>query len=180
MRESAARRIVFKAWLAALAAVSPAAAQVNPISEVRGGLLAHDVAILGAHEEEGVDINAEILFHPPPLLRPLLSPRPHVGIDANTLGDTSAAYAGLTWQADAGPLWGAFAFGGAVHDGEIDESPGSKGLGSRALFRLAGEIGWHVTPHVSLSLLYDHYSNATLAEDNEGLNNLGLRFGYRF
>ncbi|MBF0307613.1 MAG: acyloxyacyl hydrolase [Alphaproteobacteria bacterium] len=180
MPESAARRLVFKAWPIALALAWPAAAQVGPISEVRGGLLAHDVAILGSHEEEGVDVNAEILFRSPQVLRPLLAPRPHVGVDVNTLGDTSVAYAGLTWQTDIGPLWGALAFGGAVHDGEIDEKPGAKGLGSRALFRLAGEVGWYASPHVSISLLYDHYSNATLAEDNEGLNNLGLRFGYRF
>ena len=50
--------------------------------------------------EEGVDINAEVLFTSPEIFKYLLWARPHIGGSLNTEGDTSQVYAGLTWTAD--------------------------------------------------------------------------------
>ena len=55
-----------------------------------------------------------------------------------------------------------------------------KALGSHALFRLALEVGCDVSESWRASVLWDHSSNAGLADHNEGLNNLGARIGYKF
>ncbi|MGH6945705.1 MAG: acyloxyacyl hydrolase [Kiloniellales bacterium] len=172
----------FAGLLAGLLFLSPAAAEEPHVDEVKAGVLLHDVAFLGSDEEEGLDFNLELLFRSPELLAPLWSPRPHVGLSVNSAGDTSQLYAGLTWTFYPleSPLWIAASVGGAVHDGELDDGPDGKALGSRALFRLAAEIGYDITPAWRVSLVFDHLSNASLADKNEGLNNAGLRLGCRF
>lgn len=161
------------------AAITPAHA--DP-SEIRLGVSAHDIGLLGSDKEDGLDVNGEVLFEPPAFLRPAGSPRPHVGMSVNTSGDTSQVYAGLTWAVEPDERWFAeFSFGTAVHDGELhDNGHGDKALGSRVLFRGALAVGYRLDRHASVSLVFDHESNAGLADDNEGLNNLGLRWGYRF
>src|SRR3546814_17393937 len=70
------------------------------LSEVRLGGLAHDVGVFGRSEEDGFDVNAELLFVYPEFLKVIWSPRPHIGTSVNTSGDTSQAYFGLTWGWD--------------------------------------------------------------------------------
>ncbi|MGE5517302.1 MAG: acyloxyacyl hydrolase [Bacteroidota bacterium] len=167
--------------LAALLALTapPAFADVD---EIRLGLANHDISFLGHGKEGGVDIGAEVLFQSPELLKSLWSPRPHVGVSVNTEGDTSQLYAGLSWQFQpVEPLFIEFSLGGAVHNGTLNSSdPDVKQLGSRALFRESVSLGWHVTERHSVMLTFDHESNAGLADHNAGLNNFGLRWGYRF
>lgn len=168
--------------LAGLACATPVRAD-SVVSELKGGVLVHDVGLLGADKEGGLDLNLELLFASPDLLHSVWAPRPHLGLQVNTAGDTSQAYAGLTWTARPAslPVWGAFSLGGAVHNGETGRGgPGEKELGSRALFRLAAEVGYDITPQVNVSVVFDHESNAHLADRNEGLNNVGVRLGYRF
>ena len=157
------------------------------LSEVRGGVLAHDVAFLANDEEEGVDINAEVLFAAPRFfpaegaLDALLNPRPNFGVQANSAGHASQVYAGLTWTFHPlGDVWTGLAAGGTVHDGDLAEGRDGKALGSRVLFRLSAEVGHDLTEALSVSLYFDHESNGGLAEDNEGLNNAGIRVGWRF
>lgn len=159
------------------------------IDELKIGLLFHDVGFLGHHKENGMDANAELLFTSPNFLKWAWSPRPHVGVDVNSDGNTSQLYGGLTWGGVFyKPGWnrfdGFFAYlslGGAVHDGRLDSSDTSfKQYGSRILFRESGEIGYQFTDVVSVSGLIDHISNARLANHNEGLTNIGLRFGFKF
>jgi lipid A 3-O-deacylase len=160
-----------------------AAAEDGFLSEIKLGALAHDVPLLATRDERGVDFNIEALFTSPAFLTSLGAPRPHVGASINGSGDTSQAYAGLTWEWKPfeAPVWGAFSFGGAIHDGERENvREDRKALGSRVLFRLAAEVGYDVSDSVRVSLLWDHISNAGLAEENEGLNNVGVRLGYRF
>lgn len=168
--------------LASLLLLPPAAAQEPLVNEVKAGVFVHDVGFLGSDEESGLDLNLEALFRSPKLLAPLWSPRPHLGLSVNSAGDTSQLYAGLTWTFYPleSPLWIAASVGGALHDGELNEGSDGKALGSRALFRLAAEIGYDITPTWRVSLVFDHLSNANLADENEGLNNAGLRLGYRF
>ncbi len=151
------------------------------ISEVKIGVLAHDVPIVAADNiEGGVDLNAEILFA-------RLSPkswnfRPHLGVQVNTSDDTSQIYAGFTtthYLTDN--IWGAFSGGGTLHNGETTElGQDRKAFGTEVLFRLALEVGVDVTDHASVSLYYDHESNAFLSDNNPGIDNVGVRLGWKF
>jgi len=152
------------------------------LSEVRLGLLYHDVGIVSATTEEGADVNFEALFASPDFLEIIFSPRPHLGASINTAGDTSQLYGGLTWGLD---LWGGlfveFAFGGSVHDGELDANRNDKNdLGCRVLFREALELGWRFGGHHSISVMADHISNAGFCVDNDGQDTAGIRYGYKF
>ena len=73
--------------------------------------------------------------------------------------------------------------GVAVHNGS-DESltiePDRKLLGRRVLFHDVIEIGYRFDQHNSLSLFFEHISNASTAHKNQGLDTLGLRYGFRF
>jgi lipid A 3-O-deacylase len=167
----------------------PAAAQANLVDEVKIGGLAHDVRLLTQHVETGVDVNLEMLFTPPEMLRVIGSPRPHIGADINTSGHTSDGYFGLTWgttliQSVFTGSDGVFvngSLGGAVHDGYIDSAPPSeKRLGSRVLFRESGELGYQINPVVNVSALLDHISNANLGRHNAGITSAGARLGFKF
>ncbi|MBI5165031.1 MAG: acyloxyacyl hydrolase [Magnetospirillum sp.] len=163
-----------------LVAASPALADS---AELRLGVLRHDAGIFGNREEAGVDGNVEVLFPSPTLLEPIWSPRPHLGATVNSAGDTSQIYAGLTWQwsPPVSPVFIEFSLGGAVHNGDVTTRElDRKELGARALFRESLSIGWQIDERNSLSLILDHISNANLADKNEGLDGLGLRWGYRF
>jgi lipid A 3-O-deacylase len=154
------------------------------IDEVKIGVQAHDVPGLwsGFRLEHGVDINGEILFSP---ALPFLlggSIRPALGGTVNTSGDTSRAYLDARWQIEApfGLFFG-LGLGGAIHDGNLTPSdPDRKALGSRVLFHIPLEIGYRFDSHTSLSLFFDHMSNGNLAKYNEGMDNLGIRYGYKF
>ena len=159
------------------------------IDEVKAGGLAHDVTFLGRHVESGADVNIEMLFTPPDLLAVIGSPRPHIGADINTSGNTSDGYFGLTWgisviqnlftRGDSVFLTGSL--GGAVHDGfELTAPPGRKRLGSPVLFRESAEVGYQVTPTISISAILDHISNANLAPRNAGITSAGARLGFKF
>ncbi len=152
------------------------------VSEVRLGWLDHDAGIFGTHKEGGTDINAEVLFNSPQFLSYLWCPRPHLGTEINTIGDTNKVYAGLTWSYEfTQSLFGEFSFGPALHDGNLDKSdPERKDLGSPVLFRESLSVGWRFDGANSLSIMLDHISNAGLAKYNGGMEDIGLRYGYRF
>lgn len=136
----------------------------------------------GSGVEEGVDLNAELIFSPSlDVLSGIL--RPNLGFSLNSEGDTSKIYAGAIWEY----RWprGYFfdlGLGLAAHDGETDEGNGAtmNQLGSSVLFRLAFEAGFSIGSRHVISLLFDHISNAYLADPNEGLDTLGIRYGFRF
>ena len=189
-------RIVALASLGVLAclALAPvrAAAQAKLVDEVKIGALSHDVGFLTHHVEGGADVNLEALFVSPDLLGLIGSPRPHIGADINTAGNTSDGYFGLTWGWTLVPsLFGAGAvfangsLGGAVQDGFTGTKatvppPGRKLLGSEVLFRESAELGYQITPVVSISALLDHISNANLAPRNAGITSAGARLGFKF
>lgn len=151
--------------------------------EVRLGLMAHDVGVFGGEKEDGLDGNAEYLFPSPAFLAPLGAPRPHVGVTVNSAGDTSQAYLGLSWEwqpwDDGWFIEGSL--GGAIHNGELsDPTYRRKELGSLVLFRESVSIGHRWQGGHSVMVTLDHISNANLADNNEGLDTLGVRWGYRF
>ncbi len=151
-------------------------------SEVRGGVLAHDFGPFSHRKEEGVDINAEVLFTSPNFMDIIWSPRPTLGGSFNASGDTSQGYLGLTWEWDfLEQGFVSFFLGGAIHNGEKNaNTPGKKDLGCRVLFREGIDLGWRFAGNHALMVHFDHISNAKLCDENEGLESLGLRYGYRF
>ena len=169
-----------------LAALSlwPGAASAQPLGpEVKLGVSLHDFRFIAADPvEDGADLNGEFLFPALEFLEPVYSPRPHIGAQINTAGKTSQVYAGLTWTFYlADRLWLGASVGGTLHSGEVlQRGLSRKALGSRALFRLSAELGVDLTDRFNASIYYDHSSNAFLAPLNPGLDNAGIRLGYRF
>jgi lipid A 3-O-deacylase len=168
----------------------PAHAAIGPIDEVRVGVYDHDVSFLGHGKESGADLGAEILFIPLPFL---WNPRPVIGGLANTDGETSQAYIGLTWTWDFAAnvftsddgFYVEGTLGGGWNDGKLNvtdpiESQKRKSLGSHFLFREDADLGYRFNAVWSLALSYNHISNADLADRNEGLNNVGIRLGMKF
>jgi lipid A 3-O-deacylase len=167
--------------LALLLVLASVPAQAG-LSEIRLGVFDHDISFLGHGKEGGADINGEVLFDSPDFLKPIWAPRPHLGLSINTQGDTSQVYAGLTWTYEPiQKVFIDFSFGGSLNNGERDTTDlDRKSLGSHVLFRESLSVGYRVDDHNSISVAFDHESNANLASRNEGLNNLGIRWGYRF
>jgi len=165
-----------------LAARTDHAVAQQIVSEVRTGVLAHDVGFLGTHKEGGADLNGEILFvspipnsaiaNVPSLVRWMLQPRPNIGGDINTAGAASQLYLGLVWTAPLAhglftPSDGLFlsiGFGPAFNNGHITTSqPDRKNLGSHVPFHPSVEFDYRFNPRYSISLYYDHSSNAGLS-----------------
>jgi len=152
------------------------------LSEVRVGALAHDEGPFSHKKESGIDANVELLFNSPDFLKIIWSPRPHIGGNVNSSGDTSQGYVGLSWEWEFWRfMFGGFSLGGAVHTGETTNAPlDRKELGCRVLFRESVELGVRFAERHSVSAFLDHISNAKLCSTNEGLENLGVRYGYKF
>jgi len=151
---------------------------------VRLGLLAHDVGGLWSHSraEGGADINAEIVFGKPSLRLLAGAILPNLGVSINSQGGTSKAYGGLLWEFlfDTG-LFANSGVGLAIHNGQLEsDDANKKQLGSRVLFRVPIEFGFTIYESHRISILFDHISNAYLASPNEGLDTLGIRYGFQF
>ncbi len=151
------------------------------ISEIRFGALAHDYGPFSSHKEDGFDLNTEFLFTSPKFLGVIWAPRPHLGVVRNSAKRTSQLYAGLTWDWS---FWNnyffEFAWGASRHNGNTtQENIEFKDLGCKTLFREALELGYKLGNH-GLSLHFSHISNGKLCDKNEGLETVGLRYGYRF
>lgn len=154
------------------------------LAELRLGLAAHDVDGLwsGQREEKGFDVHVEAVFR-----RPLVSfwsgvVRPNLGVSINNRGFTSQAYAGALWTRVSDSGWSlGLGLGLSVHDGKRETArEHRKQLGSRVLFRIPIELGYAVGERHRIALTFAHVSNAGLASENEGLDTLGLTYGYRF
>lgn len=198
-------RFRFGCWLSALLAaaavllpgsVSAQEQRYLVLDEVKFAVLGHDVA---EGKEGGADINGEILFASPVrdavantvpfYLRWLVQPRLDLGFEANTAGQTSQGYFGLTWtwllarnllRPDDGVDLG-IGFGPAFNNGLIRTTqPDRKSLGSHVLFHVSFELGYRITPRYEVSAFFDHSSNAGFARENQSINDAGLRLGLRF
>jgi lipid A 3-O-deacylase len=169
--------------LSAIGYASPASAG-DLFSELKIGVLDHDTPDLWSNfrrEKNAADINIEALLSPSVLFFGGVI-RPAIGATINTRGDTSHAYIDARWQYET--PYGIFlglGVGGAIHDGNLGPTdPDRKALGSRLLFHIPIELGYHFDEHNSLSVYFEHTSNAYTQDYNEGLDRLGIRYGYRF
>lgn len=184
MLRSPALASVVVAMLVCMPSACDRAAAAGIVHELKGGVLAHDVPDLWSGfrlEDNAADINLEASFTPTlPFLFGVL--RPAIGATINTRGDTSHAYLDARWEIDLpARLFFATGLGVAVHDGETGPvAADKKALGSRVLFHIPIEIGLHLDNHNSLSIYFEHISNAYTQDFNEGLDRIGVRYGYRF
>jgi len=174
--------------VASLFVTSPAVA--GWIDEGKVGVLAHDVGIFGDNVEGGADVDGELIFKSPGFLKLIGSPRQDVGVSVNTDNKTSFLYLDiLNWNwtlsrnllhPDDGAYVGAF-LGGAVHDGNLNhETDGKKALGTRALYHLGVNVGYQINPVNSVELYLVHLSNAGASSHNAGINDIGIRVGFKF
>lgn len=150
----------------------------------RIGLLVHDVNGLwsGSQAEGGFDLNAEIVFKKPRFLLWTGSILPNFGMTLNNQGDTNTLYGGFIWEwvSKAGVFFNT-GLGLAVQSGELEtDDDQKKSLGSRILFRIPIEIGVTIGTCHRISILFAHISNAYLADPNQGLDVLGVRYGIQF
>jgi len=179
-------------------AASRAQAQNITYGELKFGVWAHDPKILEGRES-GVDINPEVIFaspvtndmlaNMPPWLLWALQPRPTIGVAINTAGDTDQFYAGATWSwmllhnliNPGDGINFSFFFGPGGNDGQIHNGSATrKALGSPILFREDFELGYQINPTWEISVYLDHISNGGLAKENQSINDLGARVGFRF
>jgi hypothetical protein len=178
-------RAVILCAVIALALVAAAPVDAGAlVDELKLGILDHDVPDLWSGfraEPNSVDINIEALLSPSVLFLGG-TVRPAIGGTINTEGATSHAYIDARWQYEtpSGIFFG-LGLGAAVHDGQLElRHLDEKALGSRVLFHIPIEIGYRLDAHNSLSAYFEHTSNAYTVDPNEGLDRLGIRYGYRF
>ena len=166
--------------IAVLATATTAVAQESVFYEIRGGVLAHDVNLWAARGvEDGTTFNGELVFSPSvDLLGGKI--RPAVGASLTTQEGTSYGYADAKWEWSGPVFFFGLGLGAAVHDGSTNGSRNEKALGSRVLFHVPAEVGWQFTEKNRVSLYFEHVSNAFLADNNEGLDNIGVRLSHRF
>lgn len=178
-----------------LGCTTATAAQAQAISEVRFGVLAHDVANLGAGQKDvnSADLQIEVLSGRPRVLRWLGGPRVIGTYALNSAGETSGGSVGLAWdhRLFSRRLVGEFTLGPAYSDGVRDAPAGPAGaelrahrllIGSHYLFRESLGLDWRMTPRWAIGITFAHFSNGSLLGEgpNESENSLGLRVGYRF
>jgi lipid A 3-O-deacylase len=172
--------------LAALMVVA-SAGQVSAnglIYELKGGALYHDLPGFWSGfqaEKTSLDLNIEAQLSP--AMNAFFGTiRPAIGASMSTAGQTSMAYvdARYTYDAPSG-LFYAIGLGAAIHDGQLHLTDYSrKALGSRILFHIPLEFGYRFDAHNSVSAYFEHMSNAYTQRNNEGMDRLGVRYGYRF
>jgi lipid A 3-O-deacylase len=162
------------------------------IYELKLGILGHDQSFLFSHHRRedrlGVDFNADVTFaaaYQVPYFGGAI--RPAIGSTLSAIG-TNLGYADARYRID-GPfsyylpreVFVMVGLGAALHNGNLKfEADDRKAFGSRVLFHIPAEIGWQFNHHHSIALYFEHVSNARFASPNEGMDNLGIRYGYRF
>lgn len=152
--------------------------------ELRAGAAAYDTGVFSAQTFSGTVLNAELLAPSPGILSGIGSPRPYVGTDIAISDDAiDVFYAGLNWEAYlTSRLYLGFSLGGSVNTDQAkrNEHGEEKDLGSPVLFHLQASAGFDITPTLTAQVYYNHFSNAGLADSNDGLESIGARLGFRF
>ena len=165
-----------------------AMAQTRVVDEVLFGGFQHDTNFLASQREHGADVNLEVRFVSPDFLKFVWSPRLFIGGLVNTEGSTSQGYFGFGWDMTLSralfrpddSIFFRLDLGGSVNDEKtINGDRTHKALGSHILFRESVDFGYHWTPTWSTMISFNHISNASLAKHNQGMNDLGLRFGFK-
>ncbi|HWA01451.1 MAG TPA: acyloxyacyl hydrolase [Caulobacterales bacterium] len=187
------------AGIAALgAAMMGAPAAYAEIENVHVGVMQHNVCITNcknADKEDGPNIELQADFSSPHILHWMLAPRPYVMASINVAGDTSFVAAGLDWRFDLSDHWAIEpGLGYAIHNGEV-RNPYPNGdpratqfsedhilFGSRDLFRTSLGVTYSTDGPWEIQGFYSHLSHGQILGTgrNQGVDQLGLRVGYRF
>ena len=128
---------------------------------------------LPRQEPYAVDLNLEVIFSPSVAFLGGAF-RPALGATINFYGDTSKVYLDARWQRDfASGMFLALGLGVAVHNGSAlfdtyIPDPDAKELGRRVLFHPHVEIGYRLDEHRSVSVFFEHISNASTARQERG------------
>jgi lipid A 3-O-deacylase len=151
--------------------------------EARAGVFAHSIG--GREAGHGTDFNVELLgprLIDVPVEYSYFIPRPQVGVMFNSAGQTSYAYVGFAWTLNVTkqiwlePLFGAN-YNTAPPDGN---DPTRDSLGCHYGFHTGLSVGYRVDDHWSVIGTWEHISNAGICPHNQGMNDYGLKLGYRF
>lgn len=152
--------------------------------ELKFGVLAHDVSDLWSGfnvESDPVAINLEAVLAPSVVFLGGTI-RPAIGGSIAIEGGTSTAYLDARWTVESpSGVFFSLGLGAAIHDGQTElDDLDKKALGTRLLFHIPAEIGVRFDAHNSLSVYFEHHSNANTSDINEGLDRIGVRYGHRF
>lgn len=175
------------------------------VAEVRVGVLAHNISVGinpgNENQEEGENIQAEILFQTPKFLKwkYFFNPEPYIVGSFNTAGNTSFGGVGLSWDWQLGKKgkWEIeTGLGYVIHDGELDipfpDQPGNPLntefdnnnilFGSRDLFRTTAAINYNITERWGAQVIFEHLSHGQILGSgrNQGNDSIGMRAYYRF
>ena len=158
--------------------------------EVKQGILAHDRGWFGKNREGfGPDYNFELMFNSPKILKKIWSPKPVLGLTQTSSGGSSLYYGGITWDANITKNWFVAGTTGIAYTNGLTKLPkgqvptGDKQIqfGSKWLHRGAIEIGWNFYGKDTISLMFSHVSHGSMLSDkNHGMDEFGIRYGYRF
>ena len=158
--------------------------------EVKQGLLAHDRGWFGKNREGfGPDYNFELMFNSPNILKKVWSPKPIIGITQTSTGGSSLYYGGVTWDFDISKNWFVTGTTGIAYtnglkklpQGEVAKGDEKIQFGSQWLHRGAIELGWNFYGNDTISLMFSHVSHGSmLSNKNHGMDEFGIRYGYRF
>ena len=170
-------------------------AQDFGLSEIRGGVMIHGIQFGGGREppffesihlDRMEDVNFEALFRSPEIgaFQWLGSPRPAFGATFSTKQYESFVHGGLDWhwQFGTSPFFAEVGLGLSIHDGYLHGAPADyQNLGCRVLSYQQADLGMNLNDHWTAMLTFEHNSHAYLCgPDNEGINELGVRVGYKF
>ena len=158
--------------------------------EVKQGILAHDRGWFGKNREGlGPDYNFELMFNSPGFLKKIWSPKPVLGLTQTSTGGSSLYYGGITWDANISKNWFVTGTTGIAYTNGLkklpkgEEAKGDKKIqfGSQWLHRGAIEVGWNFYGNDTISLMFSHVSHGSMLSDkNHGMDEFGIRYGYRF
>lgn len=194
------------AALGAVMALGGGAAQAG---EYLIGLYAHDAVFLGqtfgvgaAGRESGADLHLGVRSEPVTWLKLIGKPQAHAFISINSENTSNFIAAGLSWPIGLGHhVYIRPGLGLAVTDGETGLPPvNAPGLtpaeiqrrlnlyntridfGSKLLFEPEIALGYRFGEHWSAELSWVHISNGEIFHQgkNQGMDDAGVRFAYRF
>ena len=158
--------------------------------EVKQGILAHDRGWFGTNREGfGPDYNFELMFNSPRFMNRFWSPKPILGLTQTSTGGSSLYYGGLTWDFKISEKWFFSGTTGIAYTNgltKLDKGAVPTGdkkiqFGSKILHRGALELGWNFYGKDTISLMFSHVSHGSmLDEKNQGMDEFGIRYGYRF
>lgn len=191
-------RVAATGIVAFVGAIAAAPAAYAGVDEIHIGVMDHNICVTNcdnADKEDGPNVEFQVSFDSPGFLNWAGAPQPYLMASINTAGDTSVGGAGLEWRWNFAGNWALEPGVGIVaHDGATD-NPFANGtpeaaafseenvlLGSDLLFRTSLGLTYDFDGPWEAQLFFEHLSHGQILASgrNQGLDELGIRFGYQF